>query len=239
MMHVFESAVAAAMFATAFFAGGRWLHDYKASAQTLSSIGSGMSAAYVFVHVMPELAKVRLAFVASVSVPLQFEGMAIYLVALIGFLCFFALNNLYYSVRSRHGELESAFRLQLGGFSIYVLLMGYLLSHHLEQNPPPFFLFASAIALHFVAVARMLQYQFGERYRTFGRYLLAVASLLGWLAGMLFTLPHYLLAIMVAIVSGGIVMNSTFMELTEDHPSRIFPFILGGLLYGLVLLPLG
>lgn len=50
------------------------------------SFGAGMCAAYVFVHVMPEVHGARRAFAESVSMTLRFEGMAIYFLALVGFL---------------------------------------------------------------------------------------------------------------------------------------------------------
>jgi hypothetical protein len=34
-------------------------------------------------------------------------------------------------------------------------------------------------------------------------------------------------------------MNSTIMELPSEKDGRFFPFLSGGLLYGLILLPLG
>ena len=45
-----------------------------------------MSAAYVFVHLMPEMHAAREALVESASQPLRHEGMAVYFVGLVGFL---------------------------------------------------------------------------------------------------------------------------------------------------------
>jgi len=80
----------AALFAATFLFGGG-VHPLRAvvrDRRNIVSFGAGMSAAYVFVHLMPELHSVRSSFSASVSVPMRYEGMAIYYLALVGFLVF-------------------------------------------------------------------------------------------------------------------------------------------------------
>jgi hypothetical protein len=47
------------------------------------------------------------------------------------------------------------------------------------------------------------------------------------------------LALLVAFVSGAVIMNSAIMELPSGKEGRFVPFMIGGLLYGLILLPLG
>jgi hypothetical protein len=43
----------------------------------------------------------------------------------------------------------------------------------------------------------------------------------------------------VAFVSGAVIVNSAIMELPSDKDGRFVPFMLGGVIYGLILLPLG
>jgi hypothetical protein len=52
-------------------------------------------------------------------------------------------------------------------------------------------------------------------------------------------MPHYVLALLVAFISGAIIMNSTIMELPSEKDGRFLAFMSGGVAYGLVLLPLG
>jgi len=61
----------------------------------------------------------------------------------------------------------------------------------------------------------------------------------GWGLGLLITLPPYALALLVAFISGAIIMNNSVMELPSEKDGRFVPFMLGGLVYGLILLPLG
>jgi hypothetical protein len=64
-----------------------------------------------------------------------------------------------------------------------------------------------------------------------------VAARLGH--GLLFALPHHVLALLMAFVAGAIIINSAIMELPSEKDGRFVPFTTGGLIYGLILLPLG
>jgi len=205
------------------------------------SMFAGMSVAYVFVHLMPELHGARRAFVESVSVQLRFEGMAIYYVALIGFLVFYGLDHLRAHLRkSATGEeSELEFKIHIGGFAAYVWLMSYLLNYRLEDTPMSTALYTLAIALHFLGINHALQNEHGEAYDRVGRYVLAGATVLGWVSALIFELPRDVIALLVAFISGAIIMNSTIMELPSESDGRFVPFLAGGIIYGLILLPLG
>jgi hypothetical protein len=253
-----ETGIAALLFALTFLFGGK-VHPLKAitrDRRSLVSFSAGMSAAYVFVHLMPEMHGARSVFAESVSGHLPLEGMVIYFVALVGFLAFYGLEHLRVQLSEREGSegegqgkgtLEGAeaeegglaYRLHVGGFAAYVALVGYLLVRNLEETPVSTALFATAMVFHFLTIDHSLREEHGAAYEGSGRWLLACMSLLGWGAGALFALPAYVLALLVAFLSGAIIMNSAVMELPGHKDGRFLPFVLGGLIYGLILLPLG
>ena len=238
-----ETGAAALAFAFVFLAGGR-LHPLRwlvRDRRTIVSFGAGMSAAYVFVHVMPELQGMRRVLVASALWRPHFEGMLIYFVALVGFLVFYGLDHLRNRLRG-HGapdEGGSAFLVHIGGFSAYVLLMAYLLVHDVEGGRVSTPIFALAIAFHFLAVDHLLRSEHGAAYDRLGRYILAGMAVAGWGLGLLVALPELVLALAMAFISGAIIMNSALMELPTEKDGRFLPFVAGGILYGLMLLPLG
>jgi hypothetical protein len=197
--------------------------------RSIVSFGAGMSSAYVFVHVMPELSVARHSFAETTPLLLWFKGMVVYFVALIGFLLFYALDHLRKSGRE--------FDLHQSGFAAYVALAGYLLVNHLEHKGTA--LYAIAIACHFLAVDHELAKQHGVAYTQWGRFILAGMSVLGWALGLMIALPHYVIALLVAFLSGAVIMNSTVMELPSEKDGRFLPFVMGGLIYGVILLPLG
>ena len=225
---------AATLLFVAVFLFGERVRPFRrlvADHRTVVSFGAGMSSAYVFVHVMPELGVARESFAETTPLPLWFHGMIIYFVALAGFILFYALDHLRKS--------ERTYDLHQTGFAAYVLLAGYLLVNHLEEKSSGTALYAVAIACHFLAVDHELAKHHGPAYTQWGRFILAAMSVLGWLLGLLIALPHYIVALLVAFLSGAVIMNSTVMELPSEKDGRFLPFVLGGLIYGLILLPLG
>jgi hypothetical protein len=179
--------------------------------------------------------------VESVSAPLRYEGMAIYFLALVGFLAFYGLDHLRARLSAAAAEREEglAFRIHIGGFAAYVALMAYLLVHNLEETAGSTALYTVAIVVHFLAMDHALREEHGVAYQRIGRFVLAGACLLGWGVGLLVALPHHVLALLVAFISGSIIVNSLIMELPSEKDGRFLPFMAGGLVYGLILLPLG
>ncbi len=64
-------------------------------------------------------------------------------------------------------------------------------------------------------------------------------ALAGWASAALLDLPASLIPLLLAFLSGAVIMNSLILELPTEKDGRFWPFITGGLLYGLILLPLG
>jgi hypothetical protein len=240
---ILESGVAAALFALMFLVGGR-IHPVKSlvhDRRTVISFGAGMTAAYVFVHLLPELHGAREKFAETTTVELRYEGASIYFLALVGFLAFYGLDHLRAKLGESPGEAQevTAFKVHVGGFAAYVALMSYLLVHSLEGEGATTVLYVIAIAVHFLGIDHALREEHGALYQRVGRYILAGACILGWAIGLLVASPPFVLALLVAFISGSIIMNSLISELPSEKDGRFVPFLTGGLLYGLILLPLG
>jgi hypothetical protein len=240
---ILETGAAALLFAAIFVAGSH-VHPFRGlirDRRTIISFCGGMAAAYVFVHVMPELHTVRSAVVESANVALRYEGMAIYFLSLVGFLVFYGLDHL--SARLREPEVEGgigpSFKVRIGGFAAYVWLMSYLLVHNLEDTGGATGLYALAIAVHFLALDHSLREEHGAAYERIGRFVLAGMCVAGWGVGLLVELPRIGIALLLAMLSGAVIMNSLIMELPSDKDGRFLPFMWGGILYGMVLWPMG
>jgi hypothetical protein len=241
---VIRTGLAALLFALVFAVGGptRPVARLVHSKRGLLSFGAGMSAAYMFVHVMPELHATR-EVINEFNPNLPWEGMIVYFLALVGFLVFYALGHLRRKTGDEAGSeavgMVEGYRLQLGGFAAYVWLLGYLLVRSFDESEASVLLFAVAIGLHLLSLDRSLTKEFGERYARRGRYLLAAMGPLGWASALLVNLPNIVSALLVAFISGAVIVNSTITELPHKEGGRLVPFLLGGLIYGLVLLPFG
>lgn len=242
--HPLVTGAAALLFALVFLFGDRihLLRSMGVDARTVASFGAGVAVAYAFVQVMPELDAARgsLRTAAEAADALLYDGMGVYFFALAGFLVFYGLENLHRSARGERGAgPQGAFRLHIAGFAAYVWLVSYQLVAYPRETRASITLYAVAMLFHFIGVDRMLREQHGDRYDRVGRYVLASVSPLGWAAGLLVAVPAGMLALSVGFVSGAVIVNSAIMELPSDTDGRFLPFLVGGLAYGLFLLPLG
>jgi hypothetical protein len=102
------------------------------TSQAVSSFGGGVAATYVFLYLLPRLAEGNQAVAAVLgdkvrSTPLA--GLATSLVALLGFVTFYALERVTH--RSQRGTAEptrAVFLVQLAFFAAYSGLMTYTLA---------------------------------------------------------------------------------------------------------------
>lgn len=235
------SGLGAALFSAVFLFGSR-IHVLQAvvhDPRSIASFGAGISTAYVFVHLMPELAEAREAFASTASRTLRYEGMVIYVIALVGFLAFYGL--LHFRKRMREESADGrgpAFRLDMAGWAVYVVVAAYLLSHSLGGTTATTLAYAVAIAFHLLAADHAFRHEHGKAYAGTGRLILAGAALAGWLLGVLVPLPLTMTAVGVAFVSGAVIINSAIMELPADKDGRFVAFAIGSGIYAAVLLPL-
>lgn len=239
---LFETGLAALLLAAAFVVGERTrILGRLLTPRSLTSFGGGMAAAYVFLHVMPELHGARHAFTEAAATALPYQGKAIYCLALAGFLSFYGIRHFHTRQLSasdgKPGRLD--FQVQIGGFAAYAWLLGYLLLRGLEVHHAAIGLYAVAMGFHCLAINRELSHEYGNDYRRSGRFILAGMALAGWASAALLDLPASLIPLLLAFLSGAVIMNSLILELPTEKDGRFWPFMTGGLLYGLILLPLG
>lgn len=212
------------------------------------SVAGGVSVAYVFVHLLPELAAHQTAVAARVEDTAAGDLLGgierhVYVVALAGLAAFYGLDRVVRtSARRRMARGEASrppigvFWLHLGSYAVYNLLIGYLLLHREETDLRGLVIYAVAMGLHFVVNDQGLREHHGEVYDRFGRWLLAVAPVLGWAVGLVVELSPLALAALFAFLAGGVVLNVLKEELPEDRESRFSAFLLGTAAYAALLL---
>lgn len=238
----FDSAIAAAVFALVHVASRRlrFLSDSPRSAW-LSGAG-GVSVAYVFLHLLPELHEGQHALREGAGVKLASAQVEIYLVALVGLVVFYGLERM--ATHSRRANRErgkpdetsaGAFAIHIGSFAIYNVLIGYLLVRG-EQSD--MLLYACAMGLHFVVNDHALREHHKGRYDRFGRWLLAGSVLAGWALALRFEVPRLAVELMTAVLAGGVILNVMKEELPQERESRFWAFLAGCAAYGALLIAL-
>jgi hypothetical protein len=209
------------------------------------STSSGVSVAYVFVHVLPDLSEAQETIRRSVSTELSFLEHHVYLVALLGLAVFYGLERVATVSRQQNqeagnGDVTSAevFWLHMAFFAIYNALIGYLLLHREVPGLTSLLFFAIAMALHFIVNDYGLRKHHKKMYDQTGRWILAAAIITGWVIGSGTELSKAAIAVLFAFLAGGIVLNVLKEELPEERESRFWSFALGAGGYAALLLAL-
>jgi len=200
------------------------------------SAGGGVAISYVFIDLLPKLAKSDLVVrqaLASVF-PFSYFERHVYIMALLGFLLFFAVGQ---SRSLLHGKAR--FWLTIASYALFNFLVGYAVVDKDNPEVQPLLLFTIAIGLHYFTNDFSLSEDHGKVYSKLGKWLLIASLFLGWLAGSLFTLSETAIALVSAFIGGGVIMNVTRHELPKENPHSLASFLLFAFLYTCLLLTIG
>jgi hypothetical protein len=246
MEDVSASLAAAFLLAVAYLFSG-WFSRQKASQEFWErrrwiSAAAGISVAYVFVDVLPELgAQQRVFAEATENARLLFLQERMYALALVSFVVFYGLDHMVLSKREqrRHaadtGERDAVYWVHLIGFAAYSGLVGYLLVERAQRGLLPLAAYTFAMAVHFLVVGHSLAEEHGLQHRSSGVWLLALSVLAGCVLGSTTQLSETIVARMFAVLAGGVVITSLGHELPGERQGRFWPFCLGAVLFALAL----
>ena len=207
----------------------------------LSGAG-GVSVAYVFLHLFPELQEGQEQVQEAARLQdLSFLKHHMYLMALVGLVVFYGLERL--AITSRRGGKgtgqatpPAVFWVHVLSFGVYNTLIGYLLHQREEQDWQEVFFYFSAMALHFLVNDFGLREHYKDRYRYAGRWILVLALAIGWTLGLAIEVTEPATALLLAFLAGGVVLNVLKEELPEERESRFSAFLIGATAYSLLLL---
>ena len=243
--------IAAAFAAIHLFAGKLRFLNRLPRSRWLSAAG-GVSVAYVFLHLLPELNERQ----AELGDGELFFERHVFSVALLGLAAFYGLERLVAKSRNQEdntgegtagknnaGENVSseatgrgAFWLSIISFALYNLIIGYLLLDAEAHSIQELIWYAVALGLHFMVNDYGLREDHKERYHREGRYVLGASVLLGWLLGWLTHIPEIYVTELLAFLGGGVMLNVLKEELPEERESSFWAFALGVIGYSALLL---
>ncbi len=216
--------------------------SYVPRSRSLSFAG-GVSVAYVFVHLLPELNDAQASLSRAAPELALLAERHVYLIALLGLATFYGLDAL--ALRSRHHHQSASgqdrtgpavFAIHIGSFALYNALVGYLLLHRESATDTALLLYAVAMALHFLVNDAALRHHHRQRYDTIGRWVVAGAILAGWGLGFATEIHEAAIATLVAFLAGGVILNVLKEEVPRERQSRFSAFAAGLALYAAVLL---
>ena len=206
------------------------------------SIGSGVSVAYIFVHVLPDLSHAQTEFVDKVAILSAIEH-HVYVIALVGMLAFYGLERAAKISRKESREAgegdvtqPGVFWLHMVSFALYNALIGYLLTHREEPGLYSLAVYTTAMALHFIVNDFSLREDHKRAYHHVGRWVLSGAVIFGWTVGTQTEISEAFTAVLFAFLAGGIILNVLKEELPQAKESRFWTFSAGALGYSGLLL---
>ena len=197
------------------------------------SFASGVSFGYVFVDLLPSLSEEQEVFSNHVDKMIPYLDRHAYLISLIGMLFFYAIQG------SSKTQKDYKFWVSMAGYALFNFFVGASLADPLDQTVQPVWLFTIAMGLHYFVHDHNLQEDHEDAYENSARWILVLALISGWLTGYFVAIPEMLIAIVVAFVSGGMIMNAMRYELPIRSQDSFRYFVLGSLGYSIILMSLG
>ena len=205
------------------------------------SAAAGVSVAYVFVDILPELSTQNQRLPQAAQGDALFAEQRIYLLALLSFVLMYGIDHLVLSRREQRrgsierGESDATYWLHIAGYTAYSALIGYLLVERVERGYVALSVYVLAMAVHFVVVNHSLSQEHGGIFRRQGHWILAASVLAGWAIGATFTLSDVTFARLFALLAGGVVITSLRSELPDDRRGRFWPFCIAAMVFALIL----
>ena len=208
---------------------GRLHAQLKTRDGALLSVSTGVGVAYLFVDVMPHLAKMQDTLrVASAGGLYGFLAHHAYLVALAGFYIFYLASVRTMEHTKGSVGLPVAIRAYVvAGAAGYFGLISYMLAEQPDHRAEPLILFASAMAIHAVGITQFLRDRLAETYDRSDRFILASVVAAGWLLGSRVDIPDVVYALWFSLLAGGIFGVVAAKLSVVNTPRRLAHFAIG------------
>lgn len=205
------------------------------------SVAGGISVAYVFMHLLPELKEYQEEFDETFQ-GLQFLESHIYISALLGLVIFYGLEQLAKNSKREgreSGTYKASFNvfwIHIGSFALYNAIIGYLILRGEYQSEWGMLLYFIAMGIHFVTNDKGLRATHKEDYDRYGRWVLAVSITIGWVIAAFTEVNILIISVLSAFIAGGVILNVMKEELPEERESSFPAFFSGMLGYAILLL---
>ncbi|WP_245592907.1 hypothetical protein [Carnobacterium funditum] len=207
------------------------------------SFSAGVSVSYVFVDLLPKLNEYQQIILRNLqnSVWRNIEN-HIYIVALLGLVIFYSLERLVkvskknlYNKEIKETNL-SVFWIHISAFTVYNTIIGYLLVKEQFENYFGILFYFLALSVHLVTNDWSLRRDHMKIYDQYGRYILTLAPVIGWIIGVTTEVNEFVLSVLQAFIAGGVVLNALKDELPEEQESSLSSFLSGVIGYTFLLL---
>ena len=197
--------------------------------KTLASIGGGVAIAYVFIHIMPELAiggreLSKEIYMEEFIVSPLIESY-LFFISLIGLVVFFSLDII---ASSGQASTKTNFKLHVLAFALINYLYAYTLPSLVTTGWDYALLFTIVLAAHIILSDRTLARSHPKLFRQKVRWVFISSTGLGLAHAYLFhPISDLSLAIATAFLGGGVLMTVFREEIPEASSIQLPWFIFG------------
>ncbi len=208
-----------------------------------TSFAGGVSLSYVFLEIFPELSHTQEELQHSEILLVQYLENHVYILALMGLLVFYGLD--LFALRAKlskqsttkiESDSSAIFWIHIGAFSLFNVILGYLLQEISHHDFIPCLLFFIAIALHFFIIDESLREHHQSLYDEQGRWLLVGAIMFGTIVGQVVHLNEAAIAIVWSFLAGSIILNVLKRELPDEKETCFGSFMFGTILFATLIL---
>ena len=189
------------------------------------AVAGGVAVGYVTLYLLPKIGDYTTAFVSARPELPELVQYGLYLCFLAGVLVYFFLDR----AETQHQPVPVW--LHAIAFAAYSFATGIVLADVPRPSYFPYIPAGVALGLHFVGICHQLRDWHPTVFDRYVRWLLGFAALTGWAAGTLGVLHKSALAIIVAFLGGGILVNVLREEWPDKGPGRTIPFLIGIFLF--------
>ncbi|HSI67685.1 MAG TPA: hypothetical protein VK947_09735 [Planococcus sp. (in: firmicutes)] len=196
------------------------------------SFSGGLAVSYIFVYLLPTLHKQQ----TNIQEPYRHLTMEseVYFVGLLGVVLFLGIQII---IQQKYISHTSSFWSVIIFYALYNALVSYSVLSF-EVSPIQAIFYCFAIGLHFIAVAHDMWRKFPNEYNKYGRYVLALGIVVGWMVALSTDLRPLFKSIIFALVSGAMIFTVFKHELPSEKDTHFPTFLTAVLIYSAITMSL-
>ena len=202
------------------------------------SFADGISISYVFLGLLPKIVEGTASFGDTLGGAADILKENPFLPLLIGLVAFYGMERLVEKPANvtdpniANDTSGPRVWIHLASYALYKAIIGYLIAQ--MSNPLTISIFVLSMAVHFLVVDYRMMEIHKTAYQRFGRWMLTLAILAGWIVGVTTVISPVVVTLLLGFLAGGIVLVVLEEEFSRDHPSSFLAFIAAVIVYAMV-----
>lgn len=208
------------------------------------SFGAGVSVAYVFIHVFPEIGIFQQQILGHSDhhQNTRFLTQPLYLAALGGLFFLYILDTIEVNfgdkekhILKRHKYSKLFFIIKAFLYLLYNIMIAYIITQRPGEGLINILLISVGLLMHFIIFNIKFYEVYGDLYHKFIRWISTTGLLLGWIFAISFSIPKVIEVTIFSFIGGIITYVALKNELEHTKNKAPFHFLAGALIYSIVL----